>query len=154
VQARKIIFNQARTDMQSISMNSIDTVAQLLLHGDLEELYDMRVNQAQVTGQLMETSFRYTALLDDIIYYDIINLQREQVMLFFQHCAGATATSPIKVTKFLAHHGIYIKPIRLNGMLVKGFHVNWKYDPDWYAERKAELVAKRAPKKDKEKEVE
>ena len=150
VKARKIIFNQARTDMQSISMNSIDTVAKLLLEGNLEELYDMRVNQAQVTGQLMETSFRYTSLLDDIIYHDITNLQREQVMLFFQHCAGATATSPIKVTKFLAHHGVYIKPVRCNGMIVKGFHVDWKYDPEWYEERKAELNAKRAPKKEKQ----
>jgi hypothetical protein len=147
IKARNIVYNQARTDMQEVSLNSIDTIAKMLIEGNLEELYDMRVNQSQVSGSLMETSFRYNSLIDDIIYHDLRNLQREQVILFFQHGAGVDAVSPIKVTKFLAHHGIKIKPVKINGQAVKGFQVDWKYDQQWYDDRKAELVAKRTPKK-------
>jgi hypothetical protein len=147
VKARSVIHNQARADMQAVSMNSIDTVAKYLLEGNLEELYNMRVNQAQVSGDLLNTAFRYSELLDDIIYHDITKLQREQVMLFFQHCAGATATSPIKVTKFLAHHGIHIKPLNIHGQIVRGFSVDWTCDAAWYQDRKDELIAKRGIKK-------
>lgn len=147
IKARNIVHNQARSDMQEVSLNSIDTIAKMLLEGNLEELYDMRVNQSQVSGSLMETSFRYNSLIDDIIFHDLHNLQREQVILFFQHGAGVDAVSPIKVTKFLAHHGIKIKPVKINGQAVKGFQVDWKYDQQWYDDRKAELVAKRTPKK-------
>lgn len=147
IKARNVIMNQARTDMQEVSLNSIDTIAKLLLEGNLEELYEMRVNQSQVSGDLLNTAFRYNSLLDDIIYQDITKLQREQVILFFQHGAGIDVSSPIKVTKFLAHHGISIKAVNLNGHTIKGFSVDWKYDQQWYDDRKAELVAKRTPKK-------
>jgi phage/plasmid-associated DNA primase len=146
VKARNIIHNQARADMQEVSLNSIDTIAKHLLDGNLEELYEMRVNQSQVSGSLLETAFRYNQLLDDIIFHDITKLQREQVILFFQHGAGVDVNSPIKVTKFLAHHGIHIKPVRVNNAVVKGFSVEWKYDQQWFDDRKAELIAKRTPK--------
>lgn len=143
--SRTVLMNQAREDLREISMNSIDTVAELLLKGKLEELYNMRVPNSLLTGtpQSMEISYKYTAMLDEIIYNDITHLSREQIMLFFQHCAGATASSPIKVTKFLAHHGIKIKPIDVDGITIRGFVVDWNYNQEWFDDRKQELKAKR-----------
>jgi len=146
IQARNVIHNQARADMQEVSMNSIDTVAKYILDGQLEELYALRVAQNQASGKTMETSFRYSELIDNIIYHDIQVLQREQVQLIFQHCAGVTADTPIKFTKFVAHHGIKIRPVNMHGVTVRGTKVTWNVDDSWYQERKAELTAKRTPK--------
>lgn len=146
VQARSVIHNQARADMQEVSMNSIDTVAKYIIEGQLEELYALRIAQNQASGKTMETSFRYSELIDNIIYHDIQVLQREQVQLIFQHCAGVTADTPIKFTKFVAHHGIKIKPVSMHGTTVRGMRVTWNVDDTWYQERKAELTAKRTPK--------
>lgn len=146
VQARTVIHNQARADMQEVSMNSIDTVAKYIIEGQLEELYALRIAQNQASGKTMETSFRYSELMDNIIYHDIQILQREQVQLIFQHCAGVTADTPIKFTKFVAHHGIKIRPVNMHGTTVRGTKVTWNVDDTWYQERKNELIAKRAPK--------
>jgi hypothetical protein len=152
--ARTVIMNTARKDMQEISMNSVDTIADLLLTGKLEELYEMRVPNSLLTGsaQEMEASYKYNSMMDEIIYNDITHLTRDQLILFFQHCAGVTTRSPAKTSKFLAHHGLKPEPISIGGQTVRGKIIDWKYDQNWYDERKQELKAKRdkATKKDED----
>jgi hypothetical protein len=143
--ASTVIKNQARIDMMDVSSNSIDTCAKYLLEGNLEELHSMRIPHTLVTAMQAETASKYDRLIEDIIVHDLTHLRREQIILIFEHCVGldTKTMTPIKATKFLAHHNIKIRPMRVHGVLTKGFVVNWNADPAWLQEQKDEISVKR-----------
>lgn len=145
IKARTVLMNQARVDMQELSMNSIDETAKDLMRGNLEELYEMRIDpkDMQVDGAAHMHAFQYNKLIDNIIEHDITKLTRDQIMLVFQHCAGVQQMSPKKSSSFLKHRGIKIQPIDINGKTVRGQQFTWNCDPQWLADRKAEIAAKK-----------
>jgi hypothetical protein len=145
IKARSVLLNQARVDMQELSMNSIDETANDLKKGNLEELYEMRIDpkDMQVDGAAHMHAFQYNKLIETIIEHDLDKLTRDQIMLIFQHCAGVNQMSPKKSASFLKHKGIKIIPISINGKTARGQQFTWNCDPQWLADRKAEIAAKK-----------
>jgi hypothetical protein len=144
--AHKVLNNQARNDMQDLSMNSIDKISNAVTKGDLEELYSYIVELNHAQGKTMSTAPLYKDLMHNIFIQDYKALSREELQIIFSHCVGDVPTSPTKFSRFLAHHDIKVSPVSRGHQVFRGIKVDWFYDQAWYDEVKAKIIAEKGPK--------
>lgn len=144
--ARKVLKNAARTEVQDMSVNSIDKIAYAINQGDLEELhsYIVEINQAQ--GKTMNTAPMYKDLIYNIFLHDYKTLSREELGIVFSHCVGDVPTSPTKFSRFLNHHNIKVISVSRGTQVFRGIKVDWNCTPEWYEKTKKEILAERQPK--------
>lgn len=144
--AHKVLSNQARNDMQDLSMNSIDKISNAITKGDLEELYSYIVELNHAQGKTMSTAPLYKDLMHNIFIQDYKALSREELQIIFSHCIGDIPSSPTKFSRFLAHHDIKVSPVSRGNHVFRGLKVDWFYDQAWYDEIKARIIAEKGPK--------
>lgn len=154
--ARKIIENESRQDVISANRNSLDMVAEALLDGDLEFLYDSIPDTRLLTdlhGVNTTLPHAYSELIKreiapiykegrqtkEGICYDS-RLSRDELNVIFQYCIGNMPTQPNKFTRLLKHHGLVTKKIWQNNTPVMGLPVTWKVSATWAAEHKAQFM--------------
>lgn len=144
--ARKVLNSAARSEVQDMSVNSIDKIAHAINQGDLEELhsYIVEINQAQ--GKTMNTAPMYRDLLYSIFMFDYKTLSREELGIIFSHCVGDVPTSPTKFSRFLNHHDIKIISVSRGTQVFRGIKVDWNCDIKWYDKTKQSIIAERTPK--------
>lgn len=154
--AKKIIDNESRRDVISANRNSLDMVAEALLDGDLEFLYDSMPDTRLLTdlhGANTALPHAYSELIKrEITQLYLQNkqtreglcydgkLSRDELSVIFQYCIGNMPTQPNKFTRLLKHHGIVTKKIWHNNIPVMGLPVVWKVSPTWAAEHKAQFM--------------
>ena len=64
---------------------------------------------------------------EDAYYKRETKIGRDELGVIFQHCVGNCPSSANKLTKYLSHHNIVTKRIRLdNGLNTYGIEVAWK----------------------------
>lgn len=140
---RTPVTNDAKRDMIMVSRSSADTVADAIIKGDLNILWDalpsVPENQLDMqTGMALQS---YKPLIYDLVQTGRNKITREELFVIFNYNVGKVPSSPWKLTNYLKHHGIAIKDVKIDNKNVKGVTVNWVNDELWFAARRAEIEA-------------
>lgn len=145
--AKRVVENEARAQIKDLSLSSIDEISQSVLKGSLETLWSYIVELSHAQGRTISTAPIYKDLMYNIVLHDYRTLSREELMIVFMHAIGETVpSSPAKFSRYLNHHGIKIATVSRGSQVFRGVKVDWQYEPEWYEEIKARVLAERAPK--------
>lgn len=126
------VKNEARQDLIDSSLNSLDVVANAILEGDLEALVDM-MSEPKNPIQAIRAD-HYNALITELVKTRRTKLTRDELHTIFEFTVGNVPESPAKFARFLSHHGIRLKKVRVGAKTATGIEINWKYEPDHLAE--------------------
>ncbi len=131
--------NEPRRRLMYLTQNSIDDVAKSVLAGDFQYLLDIMPDQS-VSSKPWEagTRVQYKKTLQDILHRldstgsDSCGLTRDDLKIIFEVAVGKVPTGAIKLAKFLSHHGIDLKNIKVkdgeNWKSARGITVKWQLD--------------------------
>lgn len=142
VQVRTVLKNQAREDLIAISNQSADALAQAILNGDLTRLWNDLPAEAPAVGdhRAQDRYHEYKKVIHDIINNNLDRLTREQLYAIFEFGVGNVPYNSWKLSSYLKHHGIEVKPIRIGNMTPRGIMVNWKESKQWFVDRQADIA--------------
>lgn len=131
--AGKVIETSDRDTLISLSENSVDTVGNALIGGDMQFFIDQlptddsHKRNALTMGRV--TDF-ITVLKAVIARTDPstgkCNLAREELRTLFDYCVGNMPASPNKFTSLLKHHRIHLEVVWINNKAVRGTKTQWK----------------------------
>ncbi|GIV03813.1 MAG: hypothetical protein KatS3mg015_2643 [Fimbriimonadales bacterium] len=143
--ARKPLVNAARATLIDIGRTAIDSVADAILTGNLEFLWEHLSTADKAKGMNALQMMRYQPFRDLVV--DLINtldtkLTRDDLYAIFEWCIGNMPQSPHKFTALLKHHRIHLTQIWKNNRNVRGISIpGWQVDPNWLAQARAEIAA-------------
>lgn len=142
-QVRVPITTETKLQMIMASRPSADTVADAIIHGDLQVLWDAlpTVDSSMLDMKTVIKLSNYKQLIHNIIYTKQDRLTRDELHIIFDYNVGNVSGNPWKLTAYLKHHGLQMKDIRMAERTTKGVLVKWKQDEDWFTARKAEILA-------------
>lgn len=140
---RTPVTNDAKREMIMVSRSSADTVADAIIKGDLNILWDAlpSVPESQLDMQTGMALQSYKPLIYDLIQTGRNKITREELFVIFNYNVGKVPSSPWKLTNYLKHHGIAVKDVYIGGKTVKGINAEWVNDELWFAARRAEIEA-------------
>lgn len=125
--AMRILNNDARREIQSMSLSSVDEIAEAIIYGDFEKLYEHMPDMTVLNGMTDNIATVYADLLRQWSNERTTNITRDQLTILFQHCIGRVPEGKNKFTTWLKHHGIKTKKIRMdNSDTAYGITVEWK----------------------------
>ena len=137
--SKEILESEDRERLMKLSQTAADTMAEVLLDGDIEDLV---VNLPQ--HGMLPSEAAYIALVKSILEKgkQESQLTRDEILTIFQYRVGKEVPdSPNKFTSFLKHHRIYTKRIRADNRIMYGISVNWNKDEKWMQEALLSLAA-------------
>ncbi len=144
--ARTVMVTDERAIMIATSTNSIDTTSEALRQGDIEFFWDaLPAGEQGLLGpeqSLLHDA--YCRLMHGALRSEngVQRLTRDELRILFAYNIGDVSKTPAKFTSMLRHHRVHLVPMRIDGRVVRGCEVTWKADPEWIAERLAELQKK------------
>lgn len=142
--ARTPLINAARATLIDISRTAVDTIADALLEGNLEMLWDhLPSNKTLAPGNvLIQTKAQgFRDLIVEIVQTGETKITRDELFTIFEYTVGNMPTSPNKLTSLLKHHRLHLKAVWKNQRSVRGIEVTWKADPTWLAQAKKEILS-------------
>jgi hypothetical protein len=147
MKAREVMKNDDREQMILISQPSADTLAQHIKNGSLSDLWDyLPIGEFKSTDQrLQEAYYSYQMLMHDLVKTGRGKLTRDELLVIFNYCVGSVPSQPSKFTSYLKHHGIAIGPVRNGTHVFKGFITRWRDLPEWFDEKRAEILQAEQP---------
>jgi len=140
IRARTPLVNQARTNLIEIGRTAMDRLADAILEGDLEFLWDHLPSQPSNLNALM--TYKYRAFRDVIVNaVETLDpaLTRDDLFTIFDWCVGNTSSSPHKFTATLKHHKITMGLVQKYNRSTPGINVVWNYDATWRTTARAEI---------------
>ena len=152
-EARTPYINDARRHIQHLTRNSIDTVADAILSGDLQFFIDclptdidpIELDTAStVKHQLFKKML--AGFVDGARRKKRVTLTRDNLFKLFDYTVGGMPESPIKFTSLLKHHGIHVTVLSVAGKSVRGINVEWKADKNLLDQWDQHYTDKPAPK--------
>ena len=134
--ASKPLLTEDRETLMALSETSVERTANALLNGDLEIIWEAMPNEELIEALHHSSSHAMAAqayigfvkrATEDAYYKRETKIGRDELGVIFQHCVGNCPSSANKLTKYLSHHNIVTKRIRLdNGLNTYGIEVAWK----------------------------
>ena len=143
--ARKPLISAARSTLIDISRTAIDTVADAILAGNLEFLWEHLSTADKANGMNALQMMRYQPFRDLVV--DLVNtldtkLTRDDLYAILEWCVGGMPQSPHKFASLIKHHRIHLTQIWKNNRNVRGISIpNWQVDPNWLAQARAEIAS-------------
>jgi hypothetical protein len=138
--AKTAPMTEAKKRMQELSETSIDQVCHALIKGKAEILYDFCGEEDEATD--MEQKLRiqqYNKIVKEIICHNKTKFTRGELRTLFECTVGNVPTEPAKFTKYLRHHGLEPKLVRIDGKPVRGgIEVEWTDDPEWFTQARSD----------------
>lgn len=126
------VKNEARQDLINNSLNSLDMVANALVDGDLDMLVDLMSDPKNPLQAIRAD--HYNSLITDLVKTRRNKLTRDELHTIFEFTVGNVPDSPAKFSRFLNHHGIKLKKVRVGSKTANGIEVEWKYTPHFQDE--------------------
>lgn len=140
--ARKPLINTARTSLIDINRTAIDSVADAILNGDLEFLWDHLPDRTSSINALQNLRYQpFRALLIDLVNTQDPKLTRDELFTLFEWCVGNMPQSPHKFAALLKHHRIHMSQQWKNNRNVRGITTTWKPDAAWLAQAQQEIAS-------------
>lgn len=135
--ARRPLDSEARTTLIDVGRTAIDTVADAILRGDVEFLWDHLPADRNSVSPVDHSRYEpYRALVLEII--ENINkgdtqgkLSRDDLFIIMEWTVGGMPKSVYKFTALLKHHRIHLTQV-WKGRNVRGITTQWKIDPKWF----------------------
>jgi hypothetical protein len=160
--AAQVLDSQARNDVIEASKTSVDQLADSILKGDLTPLLyslpDMKL-LAELNGVNSALGIAYSGIVrreldlilvakmpskSNLLYKTPSRISRDDLQVIFSYCIGNVPESPNKFTRFLKHHGLETKQLRLNdGTKTYGIEVEWIASLEWVEENKDFAIPKK-----------
>jgi len=143
--ARKPLVNAARATLIDIGRTAIDSVADAILAGNLEFLWEHLSTADKAKGMNALQMMRYQPFRDLVV--DLVNtldtkLTRDDLYAILEWCVGGMPQSPHKFASLLKHHRLHLTQIWKNNRNVRGISIpSWQVDPNWLAQARAEIAA-------------
>lgn len=143
--ARKPILNNARTSLIDISRTALDSVADAILKGNLEFLWEHLSSSNAAKGMNALQQLKYQPFRDLVV--DLVNnpdpkLTRDELYTLLEWCVGGMPSSPHKFASLLKHHRMPLTQLWKNGRNVRGLAIaSWNIDPTFLATAQAEIAA-------------
>jgi hypothetical protein len=126
------VKNAARQELIDSSLTSLDVVAKAIINGNLEALVDL-MSEPKNPLQAIKADY-YNNLITELVKTRRNKLTRDELHTIFDFTVGNVPDSPAKFARFLGHHGIRLKKIRVGAKTANGFEVEWVYAPDHLSE--------------------
>jgi hypothetical protein len=133
----------SRQNVQYLTRSSVDESAEALLHGNLEFFIEnmpssdsdevIGLENATVVRKYKET---IRTAFQCAIEGNPQRLQRDRVRSLLQHLIGNVPKSPNKFTKYMRHHGIEFKRMRIDSKPEYGVEIDWKLSAEMKVEYK------------------
>lgn len=140
VEASTPMDTEDRKNLINIGESSIDTVAMALLNGDFGFFIDELPTNTPTSNVMIDAIENYKATMLRILERGPnCNISRDELHHIFEYTVGDMPKSPNKFTSRLKHHRIHMKPVRVEGILVRGLSVDWKIIP---IDAKARLIGR------------
>lgn len=139
--ARKPLLSAARTTLIDISRTALDTVADALLTGNLEFLWEhLSTAKGQNLNALQNLKYApFRELVIELVNTQDPKLTRDELFTIMEWCVGGMPQSPHKFTALLKHHRIYLTQIWKHNRNVRGIDVKWQPDPNWLVQAQLEI---------------
>lgn len=139
--ARKPLLSAARTTLIDISRTALDTVADALLTGNLEFLWEhLSTAKGQNLNALQNLKYApFRELVIELVNTQDPKLTRDELFTIMEWCVGGMPQSPHKFTALLKHHRIYLTQIWKHNRNVRGIDVKWQPDPNWLVQARLEI---------------
>lgn len=139
--ARTPLHSAARATLIKINRTAMDTVADALLAGNLEFLWD-HMSSSSLSSMSPLQAVRYTPFRDlmvELVQNPNPKLTRDELFVIFEWCIGNMPQSPNKFTSLLKHHRIHTVQIWKDGRNIRGINVCWQIEPTWHAQALLEI---------------
>lgn len=147
--AGKVIHNEDREKLISISENSADTVGNALLEGRFDFFIDQLPTDDSYkrNAQAMNKVMEYVTVLKSIINRTKptdgkCNISREELRTMYDYTVGNMPTTPNKFTSLLKHHRIHLTHVWVNNATARGLSVVWKEPQDLQSYLSSHLTPK------------
>lgn len=130
--AAQIIESEDRNLIKSLSMTSVDHIANAITSGNLAALTEYLPDE----NNHDPVASMYAALMKSFIVNKENKITRDQLRILFEHTIGKVPEGANKFTRFLAHHGLHTKRIKIDNVSHYGVQTSWHLS----AEDNAELL--------------
>jgi hypothetical protein len=131
--AAQIIETEDRNLIKQLSITSVDHIATAINNGDLEVLLEYLPDE-NTRDPVAEM---YGALMKTFLVQKQNKITRDQLRIIFEHTIGKVPEGANKFTRFLAHHGLITKRIRIDNIAHYGVSTDWKFSNETYHEMSA-----------------
>lgn len=142
--ARTPMASQSRDTLIEINRTAIDTIADALLTGDLEALWDLLPSQKVINSGnaiIQAKAQGYKDLIVNFVQNLDRTISRDELFTIFEYTVGNMPTSPNKLTSMLKHHRLLLKTVWKHNRSVRGIEVDWAFDPVWHQSALNEIKA-------------
>jgi hypothetical protein len=124
--AGSILRNEARAEIQAMSISSVDQIANAFVDGNFEVLAEHMPDENIMNAMSDTTGALYGNLLYQWAQERTSYVSRDQLAIIFKHCIGQVPEGKNKFTTWLKHHGVKTKKIRTGDGTAYGIVVEWK----------------------------
>lgn len=141
--ARSPLVSQSRSTLIDISRTAIDTIADALLSGDIQLLWDNLPSTREHTigNSLLQMKAQgYRELVISIVENMEIKLSRDDLYTIMEYLVGNMPLSPNKFTSLLKHHRLHMQAVWKNNRTVRGISVPWHAEAEWLATARREIM--------------
>lgn len=143
--ARKPLINAARATLIDIGRTALDSVADAILAGNLEFLWEHLSTADKAKGMNALQMVKYQPFRDlvvELVTTLDTKLTRDDLYATLEWCVGGMPSSPHKFASLLKHHRLHLTQIWKNNRNVRGIAIpSWNVDPNWLAQARAEIAA-------------
>lgn len=149
---RKPLENEAKELMTRNSQSTYDEITDILKAGHLQDLWDLMPDEAETLARRQGAitdpqkdmiTDAYIDLIIDLISCGGRHLHVSELRTIFAYCTGNRKLSD-KMTfqKSLAHKHLFVKSVRINGVVCKGYYVNWTTTPEDFEQLRQEAATR------------
>jgi len=132
---RKPYNTRAAQELKSLSSNTSDETAELLLRGDFEFLVD-NMPQHETPADLAQLTKRtlpsYASIIKRVYQQRKCRLTRDELATVYFYLCDISFPTPNKFTKFLNHKGVRLEKVRIDGAVQSATQeIEWQIPEDF-----------------------
>jgi hypothetical protein len=128
--AAQILESEDRDLIKQLSMTSVDHIANAIVKGELSALAEYLPDE----NNHDPIASMYAALVRSFIVSNQRSITRDQLRIIFEHTVGKVPEGANKFTRFLAHHGLHTKRIKIDNVPHYGVQTTWHASKEDIAE--------------------
>ena len=128
--AAQIIETEDRNLIKQLSITSVDHVANAITNGDLAVLVEYLPDE----NNHDPVASMYAALVKSFVIEKQNKITRDQLRIIFEHTIGKIPEGANKFTRFLAHHSLHTKRIKIDNVAHYGVQTTWKLSAELHNE--------------------
>lgn len=140
VKVRTNLKNAAHATMVELNRTGIDTIADAILTGDMQALWDQLPSNPNALDAIQRVRYEpFRNLMIDIVTNQVPKLSRDEMYVLMNWCLDRIPQAPNKFTQLLKHHNIQLGQIWKDGRNVRGIDISWSFDPKWHKQAMKEI---------------